>query len=520
MRYLISLILISFLTTITSCRKDFEFETSSGNLEFSRDTVYLDTVFSNIGSSTYTLKVYNRSKKDIKIPSIALQRGDNSGYRITVDGMTGNNNKSFTNVELLARDSLYIFVETTAHIADANPENFLYTDKILFDSGSRQQAVDLVTLIQDAYFIFPNRENGIYETVDFGYDEEGNIVQTRGRNLQSTHPDNGNELVWNNDKPYVVYGFASVPNGETLQINAGARVHFHADSGLIVQEGATLKIDGAISPEGTQTNEIIFEGDRLEPGFSEVPGQWGFVYLREGSKDHEINHLTIKNAIVGLLIENNFGNTMNINNTQIYNSSNVGILARHAKIDGFNIVINNAGVAGLACTWGGKYNFTHCTFNNNWASNKQVAIIIDNYLENANQQQIAFDLIEANFNNCIIFGSNQIEMLLNKNSDKLFHYKFENCLIRFNNVNNQFTNHPEYQFTDPTHYIDNIIALNSNANQPDFLDLYTNKMMIGAESAAKGNAKFIYSQNTKDISGKPRTEPSDIGAYNFTVFEE
>src|SRR5690625_7559569 len=78
---------IIVLTLLSSCRTDFETEISSGNLEFSKDTVYLDTVFSNIISSTNNLKVYNRSKKDINIPSIRLGKGELSNYRLNVDGI-------------------------------------------------------------------------------------------------------------------------------------------------------------------------------------------------------------------------------------------------------------------------------------------------------------------------------------------------------------------------------------------------------------------------------------------------
>ena len=56
----------------SSCRSDMEFSISTVRLEFSKDTVYLDTVFTNIGSSTYTLKVYNPSNENILIPSIKL----------------------------------------------------------------------------------------------------------------------------------------------------------------------------------------------------------------------------------------------------------------------------------------------------------------------------------------------------------------------------------------------------------------------------------------------------------------
>ncbi len=58
----------------SSCRNDFEFSPSNGDLKFARDTVYLDTVFTNIGSSTYNLKVYNRSNNDIVIPTIRLRK--------------------------------------------------------------------------------------------------------------------------------------------------------------------------------------------------------------------------------------------------------------------------------------------------------------------------------------------------------------------------------------------------------------------------------------------------------------
>jgi len=142
-RLLLFLICFGTLLFWSSCRNDFEFSPSTGNLEFERDTVYLDTVFTNIGSSTYNLKVYNRSDEDIVIPTIQLEDGVNSLYRLNVDGTTGlegaQEGKLFENVELLANDSLFIFIETTIDISSPSlgtAENqFLYTDKILFDAA-------------------------------------------------------------------------------------------------------------------------------------------------------------------------------------------------------------------------------------------------------------------------------------------------------------------------------------------------------------------------------------------------
>ena len=506
MRQLTFLFFIGILISVSSCRTDFETVASTGDLAFSRDTIYLDTVFTNIGSSTYTLKVYNNSKKDINIPSIQLGKGLNSKYRMTVDGMNGNQGKLFENVTLLAKDSLYIFVETTANIADANPTDFLYTDQILFDGGTNLQKVELVTLIQDAVFLYPQKfGDGTIETLPIG-DEE-----IYGFFLDENDLINGNELHFTNQKPYVIYGYAAVPSGKTAIFDAGTKVHFHANSGIIVAANASINVNGAKSTTDKLENEVVFEGDRLEPDFSNVPGQWGAIWLTDGSTNNKFNNLTIKNATIGLLIQHNDGTTVSLKNTQIYDSSNYGILAQTAKINGENVVVNNAGLAGLACTYGGDYKFTHSSFNNNWNSSSQVALLVNNYYLGAIPE--VKDLTAATFNNCIIYGSYSNEMMLNKKTGAAFEYQFNNCLIKFNNTSNQYTNHPEYQFTtDPTHY--NAIIQNKD---PKFFKVAENQLNIDDTSAAfaKGNATYLV---PLDILGNTRTLPPDLGAYQSKSF--
>lgn len=215
MRKLLFFLLAGITFAVTSCRSDFAFESNTGGLEFSKDTVYLDTVFTNIGSSTYRLKVYNRSNKDISIPKIQLGKGLNSKYRLMVDGMTGDagaQGKIFSNVELLAKDSLFIFIEVTSDVASANPTDFLYTDQIQFTNVSgAPQTVELVTLIQDAYFIFPHRTQNAdntftYENINLGNDADGNPVTIVGSTLDHNDPINNDEYTWGNNKPYVIYG--------------------------------------------------------------------------------------------------------------------------------------------------------------------------------------------------------------------------------------------------------------------------------------------------------------------------
>ncbi|AWA31471.1 hypothetical protein HYN48_10270 [Flavobacterium magnum] len=504
------------LISLASCRTDFDFQPSTGSLAFSKDTVYLDTVFTDIGSSTYTLKVYNKSNDNISIPTIQLGKGLASKYRITVDGMTGNNGKIFNNVELLAKDSLFIFVETTANIADANPDDFLYTDQIQFGNATDFQKVELVTLIQDAVFLYPQKfEDGTTETLTLGSGE--NAQQIYGFFLDDNDPVHGNEYQLTNDKPYVIYGYAGVASGKTLNIEAGARLHFHADSGIIVANGATLNVNGNVSSTEALENEVIFEGDRLEPGFSDVPGQWGLVWLTSGSMGH-INHLTLKNSVVGFLVENNAGE-MSVSNTQIYNNSVAGILARNGNISGENLVINNCGQACFAGTYGGKYNMTHCTFNNDWPTSAQSAVLLNNFIEGADPE--SNPLTEANFNNCIIYGSNQGELnLLKYDQTQTFNYKFDHCLIRFNNVDNEFTNNPLYNFSDPTLYDGCLIAKTSQQFDPKFFNADNNKLNISPESAAFQTGSTSFSVPV-DVNGTVRTSnPPDMGAYQSAAFPE
>ena len=511
------LICCSFMLLWSSCRKDFDFSPSTGSLEFSKDTVYLDTVFTNIGSSTYNLKVYNRSNDDILIPTLGLALGDNSEYRLNVDGIPG---KTFENIEILAKDSMFIFVETTIDINNLPTLDgeFLYTDKIEFDSGNNLQTVDLVTLVKDAVFIYPDRDNttGIIETLTLDIGGEQVETEIQGRYLM---PD---EYTFTNERPYVIYGYAAVPNGETLTVEAGARVHFHANSGILVSEGASIQVNGALSTdEELLENEVIFESDRLEPAFSDVPGQWGTIWLFDGSINNTFDYATIKNATVGILCEGNPDEAMAklaINNSQIYNSSNFGILGRNTSISGENLVINNSGQSSFAGTLGGKYNLTHCTIANYWNNSfRQFPSLLINNFSETEEGILLADLEEANFNNCIIYGNDTAEFIIDEFEDNTtnlqFDFKFTNCLVRFPENSTTFTGE-NYNLSGP-HY-ENVIFNRT----PHFRDGNENDMIIGEESAGINMADpVLAAQVPKDILGEDRIASPDIGAYQHTTFE-
>jgi len=501
------LLLIPILIFTVSCRKDFNTIQSKGELSFSKDTVFLDTVFSAISSSTRSFKVYNKSSNAITIPTISLGRGDASFYRLSVDGITG---KTFTNIDILAKDSIFIFVEAT--IDSDNVTNPIYTDSIVFDAANNFQDVDLVTLVQDANFLFPQRDaQNIKETIVLGQDEMGDDIEIDGFLLDDS-------TIWTNDKPYVIYGYVGVPANKILTIEAGTKVFFHDNSGLIVQPNATLKVNGELG------NEVIFEGDRLEPNFSEIAGQWGTIWLRENSTNNEINYALIKNSTIGLLVDpyNGTDTALEISNTQIYNSSNFGILGRQTSIEGENVVIANASQSLLACTIGGSYNFKHSTFANYWNTSFRdfPAVLVNNFFttvdENNNEIVVTNDLEEANFTNCIIDGNQEIELVLGRVAGTTFNFSLQNSMLKFDSNDASILDNSLYNFTDLNLYQD--IIFNGN---PDFRNINTNDFIIGEDSDANGNGNV----NTAllvpfDILNISRVTSPDIGSYQHIIFEE
>lgn len=496
---LVLVLLLSFY--FCSCRSDFETVASSGELAFSKDTLYLDTIFTNLSSRTYSLKVYNHSKNDITIPIIKFAKGLASNYRMSVDGTQGNQGRIFENITLLAKDSLYIFVETTIKSDGSAPDEFLYTDQIEFDSGARLQKIELVSLVKDAILLHPQKNADLpWESPPY---EDRKIAAFY---LDKSHPIHGNELIFNNKKAYVIYGYAVVPEGETVLFEPGARVYFHTNSGLIVPKNASLQIRGTKSTTAQMENEVVFSGDRLQADYHSLPGQWGSIWLQRGSTQNSIQNLSLTNASVGLLIEGNDTKATQLKNCQIYNCLYYGIQTENAIIEAENLVINNVGFSSLGCFMGGNYKFTHSTFNNNWPSSWNRAVTLSNMSQNS--QTVVQDLTAASFNNCILYGSTPDALLLENNSAAAFVYQFNNCLIR-----SAQNNKPDYRFeTDPLHY--NGIVLNKD---PNFLNPNLNNFRIDNSSAAfaKGSNAYLV---PLDILGNSRSLPPDLGAYQSSPF--
>ncbi|TMM56939.1 hypothetical protein FEE95_10610 [Maribacter algarum] len=504
--FFVSLLILALVALVSSCRKDLEYAPSNGNLEFSKDTIFLDTIYTNLTSSTRTLKVYNRTRDDIEIPSIRLSQGQNSSYRLNVDGVAG---KEFEGIQILAQDSIFIFIETTFNVPDTALNEFLYTDAIQFDNGEYLQEVQLVTLIKDAVFLYPKSlPDGSKETVLIGFDDSGNEIRAEGFELED------DQLNFTNQKPYVIYGYAVVPEGKELIVDAGSRVHFHKDSGMLIKSNASLQVNGGLSEDqDLLENEVIFSGDRLESELTNVAGQWGTLWITSGSINNTINYLTLKNATVGLLVDGDGilnSPTLTVTNSQIYNSASVNLWGKKAAINAENVVLGSSGNTSLFLNLGGKYEFAHCTVANYWSNGFRggTALEIDNFTRSSNGE-----LERAEFFNCIIDGNNAIELVLRNNNTNLFEYSFINCLLKFRDSGGMFDSDPLYDFGNLSLYKE--VFINEDAN---YLNVAKNDFRIENPSAAEGRANIGTALRIPfDLLGIDRTSSPSIGAYQIST---
>ena len=472
----LSLIFIGLIILTTSCKKEDFLEDQTVDLRFSQDTLMFDTIFTTIGSSTQYLIVTNPEKQKIRISNIRLAGGSNSNFRINVDGQSGT---SFKDIEIASEDSIYIFVEVTV---DPNGGNspMIITDSITFETNGNLQDVDLVAFGRDAYFIVGNKNLGSLKY---------KIVA--GENVDTT---------WTKNKPIVVYGYAVVDSTGSLTIEAGTEVFFHSKSGLWIYKGGQLKV------LGTKSEPVIFQGDRTETYYDDLPGQWDRIWINESDVQSEINYAIIRNAFIGLqteiLQDVMASNKLVLKNTIIENMSGAGILSRYYSIDAENILITNCQQYCTALTLGGEYEFRHSTFANYWSYNtrKSPTLYINNYFQDDNKIVHPFDLVKANFINCIVYGNLAEEVILDNNSQGgQFNFLFDHGLVK-----------TEGSVSDPNNWKSVI-----KNQDPLFEDKDKNNYHLKTNSAAADKGKSGISplldldENTRDAS------TPDLGAYEI-----
>ncbi|ASW75677.1 hypothetical protein IQ37_06415 [Chryseobacterium piperi] len=453
------------LVTVSCNKDDISFDAPSQQLRFSSDTIFCDTVYHQVRSETYLVKVYNNENKDILIPRINLEKGAASLYKINVDGKAG---YDFKDVPLRKKDSLYIFVEIAPQ---ATGPEAIAEDRIVFTSPAGQQHVTLFSVVQDAEFFIKTPSNP-------------NVIN--------------NHTTWNNDKAKIIYGDLTINPNITLDIQPGTKVYFHKNSGMKVSAGASLNINGTLN------NQVVLRGDRNDPRYDTIPKNWNSIRMEAGSTLN-MNYARLFGGTRGLEMKQT---NATISNSIIHTFQEYGIYAVNSTVSAQNLVMNNCGESAIGIFKGGTHNYIHSTIANYskvLSSANRLGIFATNEWKNDSGQSEQ-GALQLNVRNSIVFSDRDNSVNLEQTPGQQFNFQFQNSLLKYSN-----TSQAGFNFDSNP----NVIQCLRNED-PLFVNVYTSHLNLRVKSnspaKAKGNVT-VAAGVPFDIANVSRTTNPTLGAY-------
>ncbi len=463
-----------------SCKKENPISNDpSLKLSFSTDTLLFDTVFTSLGSTTHHLMIYNKHDDDLKISSIRLLGGEDSPYRLNLDGESGT---EFYDKVIPANDSLFSFMRVTINPNDLNTP-FVVEDELEFVTNGNTQTVKLLAWGQNANYIVGDKVTG---AIAGKYKIVADSLQT---------------TIWTNERPYVIYGWALINSYGTLKIEAGTRVYCHQGSGIFSWSDGQLIIDG------TAEAPVVIQGDRLEAYYQDTPGQWDQIMLMDGraGADHRISHAIIRNGFIGINCQSALKVTecaLRIDNTIIENQSAFGIYSILYPVEAKNFVVANCGTTNF-WAFGGDYRLVHGTIANYWDANehnKNLAVQVTNYAKDAQTEQLFYYPFHMEMDNCIVYGKQKDEFSTQFSAEADSTFVLDHCLVKSEKFNGNMAGF--------NHCLFNM--------EPYFADFKGNFHIDSIASSVIGTGNPIFGNEVPyDLDGVARTGMPDIGAYQY-----
>ena len=445
-------------------------------LEFSTDTLTFDTVFTTLGSATAKILVFNRNKVALKISRIGIAGGKNSSFKMNVDGSQNADNQ-FSDIEIRANDSLFIFMSVKVNPTDVNSP-VLIEDSLTFQTNGVNQNIKLQAFGQDMILL-------------------KNKYVVNDTTLTAT-------------KPYLVYGYLAIDTAKTLTLEPGTKLYFHNNANLVVY--------GNLKAEGTAEKPILLRGDRLDKikyvdpvPYNFVAGQWGGVYLLWKGGNHVLKHVNMNSGYVGVYYSNDDRNpplpNLEISNCRIHNFLFYGVVAQNGNMTVTNTEISNTSSYSVYLN-GGKHTFIQSTIANYYGSSqpnnrdKKPAVMIMNLNRVAPMETV--------FRNCVISGSSENEFSLASKYLNLYKGTFDHCYIRKPEASAlpQFTNIRWYQKND---------TVFKSINYDEIKGIYYN-FTPDSVSPLRGMADpavISKYQLEYDLNGNLRDDKPDAGAYEW-----
>jgi len=445
-----------------SCKKETFITSSNARLLISADSIKFDTVFTTTGSVTRSFRIINDNDQKLLLSKVKLMGGTSSPFKININGFAAHEQD---NIEIAANDSIYVFVTVTVNPTTANLP-FIINDSVLINYNGNNRFVQLQAYGQNANFLH-NR-----------------VISTN--------------TIWNNTLPFVIIGGLRIDTTATLTIQAGTKIFSHADAPIIV--------DGTLIINGTNANEVVFAGDRLDE-YKDVPAGWPGIYFRGSSKNSVFTYAVIKNAYQAVVVLQpavNANPKLVMHQCVIDNSYDVGLLCINSTVEADNTLISNCG-NGIVIQLGGNYTFTHCTmaaFSNIYLLHKTPVASISNFAD-VNGFTLTANL-DAIFRNCIFWGDNgsvENEVVVNKQGNTIFSVTLDHCLYKAVTNPSHTTLIAEIKNLDPL-----FDSINISNNIFDF--------RITRNPQAPGINKGIITSFPRDLDDKNRNNGlPDLGSY-------
>jgi hypothetical protein len=459
----IALVFCAVIIT-SSCKKDSFITSPQALLGLNTDTLTFDTVFTSAGSITKSFKIFNLNNQKLQLSKVKLAGGNSSSFKINVDGVSAT---EVNNIEVNANDSIYVFVQVNIN-PNADNLPFIISDSILISYNGNDAFVQLRAYGQNAIFLNSRRVSG--------------------------------NVTFNKTLPYVILGGLLVDSTATLTIQPGSRIYLHADAPIIV--------DGTLIVTGTKQENVVFNGDRLDPVYRDLPASWPGIYFRESSQNNTLQFAVVKNAYQGLIalgLSSTTSPKVKISQCVIDNIYDAGILGIQASINADNTLISNCG-SNILLAYGGDYIFTHCTvasYGNIFLQHKDPVLQVYNFVKQDNQ--IITKDLSAVFTNCIFWGdggSVDDEIVAKKEGNDSFEVTFDHVLYKAKDDPSNVTFDNCIKNQEPL--FDTV-----NTSKPEF-DFHFNN---NSSSPAIDNGLPTFFP--KDLDDRPRINGSfpDIGCY-------
>jgi len=448
---IVSAVLLTLI--IISCDKDDDYNINPDfRLTFSTDTLAFDTLLTGFGSTTKRLKVYNKSSSKAKLSRIFLYN-DNSPYRLNVNGK---HSIQFTDIEINANDSLFVFVEVALQPTGIDEAKKL-EDILVCEINENLQGVILETYAQDV-----------------------TVVDTDMVSSQD----------WSGNKPYLIENAISVAENVSLTIHEGVSVYF--------RKSASLKINGQLVVNGSFVKPVYFGSTRFEELYDNVPAQWDGLYFSESSLNNSLHHFTIEDGINGLnfLGDENQLNSLNLSYGTIRNFSQKGISINNVNALMHDLIVTNCGDECLNVEGQSKVEVYHTSFFNAWIYDVRVDDVVN------------LDIAEGGsgtIGNSIIWGSHSNELSIQSISN----IKIENCVLR---LSESLTTEYSSVLTD---CLINENPLFNDYESNDF-NLSADSPCINKGKIAIG---LLYSIDKNELNRNGDIAP-DIGAYEYLQANE